>query len=101
MTAADLTEQLRASPPGAPDTLRERVRAIAAANPAPAAFPRLRSPRLRLVVPVVAATAVAAAGLIALVRPEHQQTHVFAATEGTRHSAVRQGAPPTTTTQVF
>jgi hypothetical protein len=74
MTSADLTELLRSSRPSAPDTLRERVREIAAEKPKPAAapLPRLRLPRLRLVVPAAAATALAAAALIAVVRPEHQ-----------------------------
>ena len=100
MTSADLTELLRASRPVAPDALRERVRAVAAARPAPSPFPRFRVPRLRLVVPAVAATAVAAAGLIAVVRPEHQQTQVRAAKQLT-HGAVREAAPPTTTAPVF
>jgi hypothetical protein len=100
MTAADLTELLRASKPVAPETLRERVRATAAAGPAPSPFLRVRLPRLRLVVPAVAATAVAAAGLIAVVRPQHQQTQLSAAKPET-HGALREAAPPTTTTQVF
>src|SRR5215467_11551634 len=100
MTSADLTELLRASRPVAPDTLRDRVRSIAAAKPAPTPFRSFRIPRLRLVVPALAATAVAAAGLIAVVRPEHQQTQLSAAKPVT-HGAVREAAPPTTTTQVF
>ena len=44
MTSADLTELLRASRPVAPDTLRERVRAIAAAGPAPAPYARAPTP---------------------------------------------------------
>lgn len=74
MTSADITELLRSSRPVAPDALRERVRAIAAARPAPSPFPRFRLPRLRLVVPAVAATALAAAALIAVVRPAHQRS---------------------------
>jgi hypothetical protein len=72
MTSADLTDRLRTSRPVAPDALRERVRAIAAAGPAGSRFAAFRLPRLRLVVPAVAATAIAAAALIAIVRPEHQ-----------------------------
>jgi hypothetical protein len=101
MTSADLTELLRASRPTAPDALRERVRAITAAKPAPSPFPRLRSPRLRLVVPAVAATAVAAAGLIAVVRPEHQQTQRQAEGRLTHEAAASKTAPPTTTVPVF
>ena len=101
MTAADLTELLRASRPVAPDTLRDRVRAIPAAKPAFAPFPTFRLPRLRLAVPAVAATALAAAGLIAVVRPEHRQTHVVAATEGTQRSATTHATAPTSTVPVF
>ncbi len=78
MTSADLTELLRASRPVAPDALRERVRAVAAA-PARSPFPTIRVPRLRLVVPAVAATAIAAAGLIAVVKPEDQPVSVESA----------------------
>ena len=74
MTSADLTELLRASRPVAPDALRERVRAIAAATPAASPLSRFRLPRLRLVVPAVAATALAAAALIAVVRPAHERS---------------------------
>ena len=72
MTSADITELLRSSRPVAPDALRERVRAIAAAKPTPSTSFRFRLPRLRLVVPAVATTALAAAALIAVVRPAHQ-----------------------------
>lgn len=74
MTSADLTELLRASRPVAPDALRERVRAIAAGTPAASPLSRFRLPRLRLVVPAVAATALAAAALIAVVRPAHEHS---------------------------
>ena len=70
MTSADITELLRSSRPVAPDALRERVRASAAAKTAPSPRVRFRLPRLRLVVPAVATTALAAAALIAVVRPE-------------------------------
>jgi len=73
MTSADITELLRSSRPVAPDALRERVRAIAATKPAPSPGSRFRLPRLRLVVPAVATTALAAAALIAVVRPAHQR----------------------------
>ena len=90
MTSADLTELLRASRPVAPDALRERVRAIAAATPAaPSALSRFRLPRLRLVVPALAATAIAAAALIAVVRPGTSEP-VFA--------AAKQSTPPRTLT---
>jgi negative regulator of sigma E activity len=82
MTTADLTEQLRAARPVAPETLRERVRGIAASGAAPAERSRFqlpRLPRLRLALPAVAATAIAAAALIAVVRPGHQTTNLEAA----------------------
>jgi len=79
MTGSELTEQLRAARPVAPESLRERVRAIAAAQPAPAVRRRLSSlrlPRLRIALPVAAATALAAAGVVALVRPDHRPWQV-------------------------
>jgi hypothetical protein len=92
MTSADLTELLRTSRPVAPDTLRGRVRAIAAAKPASSPFLGFRLPRLRLALPVVAATAVAAAALIAVVRPAHQVHQEAARRMGTF------AATPSTTT---
>ena len=77
MTSADITQLLHSSRPVAPDALRERVRGIASAKPAHSPFARFRLPRLRLVVPAVATTALAAAALIAVVRPAHQRA-VFA-----------------------
>jgi hypothetical protein len=81
MTAIDLTAQIRAAKPIAPDGLRDRVRAIATAEPASALRSRLRSPslrmpRLQIVVPITAATAVAAAAAIAFIPrdQQHQQT---------------------------
>ena len=84
MTAANLTAQIRAAKPIAPDGLRDRVRAIAMAEPAPAfrarlRVPGLRLPRLRIVLPVTAATAVAAAAAIAFVHPREQQQNVLSA----------------------
>jgi hypothetical protein len=76
MTASELTEQLRAARPTAPESLRERVRAIVEAQPAPVVrrrLPSLQLPRLRIAIPIAAATALAAAGVVALVRPDHQQ----------------------------
>jgi hypothetical protein len=96
MTSADLTELLRSSRPSAPDALRERVREIAAAKPVAAPFPRLRLPRLRLVVPAAAATALAAAALIAVVRPEHQQVRL----DSVQTPSVTEATPPTATTQL-
>ena len=77
MTAADLTAQIRAAKPNAPASLRDRVQAIAMADPAPAfrarlRVPGLRLPRLRIVLPVTAATAVAAAA-IAFIHPRDRQ----------------------------
>ncbi len=79
MTAAELTAQIHAATPIASDGLRDRVRAIAAAEPAPAfRMPRLRLPslRLRIVLPMAAATAVAGVAAIALIHPrsQHQAT---------------------------
>ena len=95
MTSADITELLRSSRPVAPDALRERVRAIAAAKPAPSSSSRFRLPRLRLVVPAVATTALAAAALIAVVRPAHQR----AVLETAKQPATTElTAPPLTST---
>ena len=77
MTAAELTAQIHAAKPIASDTLRDRVRAIAAAEPAPAfRVPRLRLPSLRIVLPIAAATAVAGVAAVALIHPrsQHQAT---------------------------
>ncbi len=73
MSSADLTELLRASRPAAPETLKERVRAMSSAPPARTSWTRyaVRLPRLRLAVPALAATAVAAAALVAVIRPAH------------------------------
>jgi hypothetical protein len=90
MTASELTEYLRAARPLAPDSLRERVRAIATAQPAPAAQRRLQLPRVRILVPVAAASAVAAAGIFALVRPQ-------AGHKPARLDSARALAPVTTT----
>ena len=95
MTSTDITELLRSSRPVAPDTLRERVRTIAAAGPAPSPLARFRLPRLRFVVPAVATTALAAAALIAVVRPAHQR-NVFEAY--TQPATTELTAPPLTST---
>jgi hypothetical protein len=73
------------------------VRALAAAKPAVSPGSRFRFPRLRLVVPAVAATAIAAAALIAVIRPEDQRTLQQAAKQpGTAETLTAQ-APATTT----
>jgi hypothetical protein len=87
MTAADLTAQLRAAKPVAPAHLRERVQAIARTEPASAFRARLRLPRLRVVLPVTAGFAVAAAAAIAFVHPGGQSPGVESA---------RPLTPPTT-----
>jgi len=74
MTAAEITAQISAAKPIAPDGLRDRVRAIATAEPAPAFRARLRLPRLQIVLPITAATAVAAAAAIAFIPREQQHT---------------------------
>lgn len=99
MTTADLTEQLRAARPVAPDTLRERVQGIAASGAAEAVRTRFQIPhlrRLRIVLPAVAATAVAAAAVIAVVRPEHRTANE-AARQGVTNQTFSQAAssPPT------
>jgi len=101
MTTADITEQLRSARPVAPDTLRERVREIAASAATQtrrSGSPVLRLPRLRIVVPVAAATAIAAAALVAVVRPEHHTTTREAArpqaTAGSAGSALSQVTTP-------
>jgi hypothetical protein len=79
MTASELTAQLRAARPIAPESLRERVRVLAASEPAPAVrrrLPEFRMPSLRIAVPVVAATALAAASIFALVRPDRHNATV-------------------------
>jgi Domain of unknown function (DUF4349) len=101
MTAAELTAQIRAAKPTASDGLRERVRAIATAEPAPAfrarlRVPSLRLPRLRIVLPVTAATAIAAAAAIAFIHPQAQQQNVLSAakpatTELSTDLSTRQG----------
>ena len=109
MSTADLTALLRESRPVAPETLRDRVRAIAASADASHAsrFRLPALPRLRVAVPVVAATAVAAAALIAVVRPGHQAARREAATgaagstlstvDGANHTYSAQAAPAKTT----
>jgi len=72
MTAAELTAQIRAARPIAPAQLRNRVRTIAAAEPAATLRSRLRLPRLRIVLPLTAATAVATAAAIAFIQPQNQ-----------------------------
>jgi hypothetical protein len=107
MTAAELTAQIRAAKPIAPDGLRSRVRTTAQAEPAPAFrgrlhAPVLRLPRLRIVLPVTAATAIAAAAAIAFIHPRGQQQTVLsatnqAATELSTRSAHGTAAPPSAT----
>jgi hypothetical protein len=98
MTTADLTEQLRAARPVAPGALHERVREIAAREAEPPARPRAhlpRLPRLRIALPAAAATALAAAAFLAVVRPEHQP-HRETATQppaATAASQVGRAAP--------
>ena len=94
MTSAELSELLRASRPVAPDSLRERVRAISAAAPAPRSTLRLRPAAPALIVPAArAATAVAAAALIAVVRPEHA-TNLNAAKQFSSASESAPAAAP-------
>ena len=91
MTAAELTAQIRAAKPTASDGLRDRVRAIATAEPAPAFRARLRLPRLRIVLPIAAATAVAATAAIALVRPQEQHPAVLSGATEMTPSLTQQG----------
>lgn len=69
MTPAEITAELRACRPAAPETLRAHVRALGTSVPAPNRLARLRLPRLRVAIPALAATAVAAAALVAVLRP--------------------------------
>lgn len=73
MSQRDLTAELRAAHTTAPPELRERIRLIAAAEPAPRRRPRLALPaigwRRALVVAVPVAAAVAAT--VVLTRPSH------------------------------
>jgi DNA uptake protein ComE-like DNA-binding protein len=76
MNSADLTRELRATRPVAGDALRERVRAIAAAQPKrrPSPFASLSPRRLVLVaVPAAAVIVAAVAGVTALVDSEQGQ----------------------------
>jgi hypothetical protein len=72
---SDITRELRSTRPVADSALRERVRAIAASPPQPAARASLaarfgtRRRSLFVAVPVAASLAVVAAGAIALTRP--------------------------------
>jgi len=101
MTAAELTAQIRDAKPIASDGLRDRVRAIVKAEPAPAfGFrARLRVPRLRVVLPLAAATAIAGAAAIALVRPQtdHSQHGYLAAATKERSPAPSTGGAPAAT----
>lgn len=66
-----LLNEIRATKPEAPSALRDRVRALAAQEPAPAtSFARFEWRRLVLVVPAAAVVAVAAAGVIGLTRDD-------------------------------
>jgi hypothetical protein len=73
MTSAELITALQAARPAAPDTLRERVRAIAAAEPAPRSSPFARLPRISLrrfalvAVPATAVVLLGTAGVVGLV----------------------------------
>jgi hypothetical protein len=100
MTSGDLTGQLRAARPVAPEALRVRVRELAASGAAPAGrLPSLRLPRLRLVLPLAVATAVAAAALVAAVHPEHRVSREAAtpSPSGTVTTRLgRVGPPPAT-----
>ncbi len=103
MTAAELTAQIRAAKPMAPDGLRARVQAIATTEPALAFEARLRQriqmPRLRMVLPVAAATAVAATAAIALIHPhDHQQTVLSARRPATGEHGRALGTITTTAT---
>ena len=81
MTAAELTAQIHAAKPTASDGLRDRVRAIAATEQAPAfRLPRLRLPSLRIVLPIAAAAAVAGVAAIALIHPRSQPQDLSAST---------------------
>src|SRR5688500_8218523 len=66
-----LLNEIRATKPEAPPALRERVRALAAQEPAKAPFlARFEWRRLVLVVPAAAMVAIVAAGVIGLTRDD-------------------------------
>jgi hypothetical protein len=101
MTAAELTAQIRAARPIAPDGLRSRVRAIAAAEPTPTRpaglhLPHLRLPSLRIALPAAAATAVAAAAAIAFVHPGGRQQTVLSPGDQAATLATRSAHGSTT-----
>jgi hypothetical protein len=95
MSSADLTELLRASRPVAPDSLRERVRSIAQTETTGARFARFHLPRLRFAVPAAVTVAVAAAALVAVIRPEHEP----AKRDAVYGAGAQLAAPKTATTE--
>ena len=104
MTAAELTAQIRAAKPVAPTELRDRVRAIASAPPAPAFRARLRVPRLRIVLPATAATALAAAAAIAFIQPQADRGQTTIALDAiappdSNRAKSTGGTPPAPTTR--
>ncbi len=95
MNSADLTRELRAARPVADDALRERVRAIAAAQPKrrPSPFARFTPRRLVLVAAPAAAVIVAAvAGVAGLVNSEQPQRLADAPLLATESATVAQDA---------
>lgn len=72
MSQRDVAAELRAARVTAPAELRERVRLIAAADPAPPR--RVLPPRRRWLVALVPVAAAAAAAGVVLTRPTHTQT---------------------------
>jgi hypothetical protein len=97
MTSAELITELQAARPAATGVLRDRVRAIAAIEPAPNQSPLSRLPRLSLrrfalvAVPATAVVLLGSAGIIGLLdSSSQQQTESYAA----RESATQATAPP-------
>lgn len=100
MHSSDLLAEIRASRPAAPTELRERIRALAAAEESrPARTPLLDRLRIRraalVVIPAAAVVAVATAGAIGLARSGGGE-EPFAGSALTAPYAERESAPPQT-----
>lgn len=98
MTSADITRELRATRPVAPEPLRERVRTIVTAEPParPSVGARLAALRPRgrrqllVLVPAAAMTVALAAGVVQLVRPGDRAS---VAVPATTSDTFRSSAP--------
>src|SRR5579862_888286 len=90
MSQRDVLAELRTARISAPAELRERVRLVAAAEPAP---PRFRRPTKRWFAVLVPVAAAAAAAGVVLTRPNHTTTVVHGAAATVRAAAPQAFAP--------